>query len=472
MRIGFVTFGASWNTFGLKIITDEIKRNFNIICEPAKIENANQFDVLLFSLYWWEHKYDYIKFIFKAGLKPHSKKPYLILGGMDMMTPKPLSGFFDYAVIGDGEDVITELLQDIIDKKIPTNKAVWIDGEENKCEMSVKKTLYAERYIEDRTNKTVRVEIARGCKRKCLFCMVSFMKPYRELPAPAVKQLIMTSPTKSISLFAPDTASYSDYEAVEYWVAKYGKRNTGTDLRLDTVFHKKTASALRFGIEGFSERIRLAIGKPYTNEKLLSYFEHILTHVKNNKGKNLTTATAYMILGLPNETFDGYYEFNRILAEINKMVKDKFTLFLTFNGFSAQPFTPLQFARVDVFGKFLKEWNSVRTRHDKLVIAQHGGSRNPSSQIMQMLAIRGDENSSKILYNLAVNPNISSKAIGNKPENAKYLLRLLESQKIDPSKIIGELDYNDALGWDGIKNIRFPKEKLWKMFKIYNKRTL
>ncbi len=471
MKIGFVTFGKSWNTMGLEIVCSEIERNFDIKPIKAEIKTAKTFDVLLFSLFWWEHKYDYIRFIHNSGLKPHTKKPYLVLGGMEMLSPKSLSGFFDYAVIGDGEDIITELMQNIIDKKEPRHRSIWIDGRKNKCVIHKKSVLYAKTYIESRTNKLTRVEIARGCKKKCSFCMISFVKPYRELPSPVVKQLIINSPTNRIALFAPDTASYKDYDQIEYWIRKYKKTNMGTDLRLDNMVGRETASALRFGIEGFTEKARRAIGKNYSNNDLIKQFDYMMNKLQKTKGGNLTTATAYMILGLPGEYECDYSEFNNVLKKISKKVKDKFTLFLTLNGFSPQNFTPLQFAGIKPFISYTKKWNNVRERFSKLVIAQHGGSRNPSNQIMQMLTIRGDEKAAKILYNLAINPTVKKKAIGGAHVHGKYLLRMLKDNGIDPNKIIGELNDKDILAWDDIENPNFTKEKLYKMYSIYKRKV-
>ena len=327
-------------------------------------------------------------------------------------------------------------------------------------------------YMEDRTNKLSRVEIARGCKKKCLFCMISFVKPYRELPSQAVKTLIQNSPTNRIALFSPDTGSYSDYELIEYWVKKYKKTNMGTDLRLDIAYKKKTASALRFGIEAFTEKCRMAIGKPYSNEKLITYFDHIANTLQKTKGGRLTVATVYMILGLPGERDIDYSEFNETLSRMDAIINKKFTLFLTLNGFSPQNFTPLQFASIDPFVDYTKKWNAARSRHKKLVIAQHGGSRNSSAQILQMLTIRGDEKMSKLMYNLSVNSEIKRKAIGKSLNNGKYLLDLIKSQGMTERKIIGELKIEDKLPWDEINNDEvFSKEKLYKMYQIYKRRV-
>lgn len=470
MKIGFVVFGKSWNTLGLEIICEEINRNFNITPTPADIESAKKYDVLLFSLFWWKHKYDYVKFLYDTGIIPHKRKPILIIGGMETLNIQPLTGFYDYAVIGDGEKIITELLQNIIDKKEVEHPSISVDGQSKTLNIAVSNVLRATHYIEDRTNKLARVEIGRGCKRKCLFCLLSYVKPYRELPIEAIKQLIITSPTNRIALFSSDRASHSHYKSIDEMIEKYKKTNMGTDIRIDSIQKQETATSLRFGIEAFSERVRRVIGKNYKDEQLIEYFDYIFNKLKKPNGERLTTATAYMILGLPSEGIADYKSFGNLLKEIDKRTKNKFTLFLTLNGFSPYYFTPLQFSSVDVYTNFTKIWNEYKPHLDNIVIAQHGGSRNPISQIMQMITIRGDSNSAKLIYNLSVNPSIKSKVIGRTKEHLNYMLKIIEASKIDINFLLGELKQTDKLPWDNVTNPNFSKEKFYKIYENFKRR--
>ena len=466
-RVGYFVV-AGPNTLGMDIICDLIEQEYGERPEKATIANASELDVLLVSLYWWEHKYDYIRFLVEAGIDPKKRSPIIIAGGMDMLNPAPIEDYFHYAVLGDGEEVVIPLLEYVTNGKSPDcDKYIWTAGEANEGKaVAVYDRLRATHYVEDRQNKVTRIEIARGCKRKCGFCLLTFAKPYRELPGEAIKTLIYTAPTKNVALFSADRASHSAYLEIEDWAAKYGKRNNGTDLRIDTIQKFKTATSLRFGIEGYGYDARRAVGKPYTDDQLIEWFRHVFHVVKTPKGTPITVATVYMIMGLPGDTVDSYREFAELLRRIDDLKPKRFTMFLSASTFAPYFHTGLQWADPSIFA----DWNSVWAMHKpflkNITIAARGGAIQPSRRILQMLAIRGDVNAGKMMFNIAKNPQVRKLAEGKGNKPAEALLRVMDRAGIDTDLISKEIPFDKRLPWDGIES-PIPRVQLEKYYRNY-----
>lgn len=472
-KIGLLNFGGGDFTLGLSIIADKLKEagyqveNIN----PREQRHFDDYDVLGFSIFWWEHKYNYIRFLKEAGIDPKKKKPFLVLGGMDMFNPLPLDGFFHYAVIGDGEDVIVPLMKAIESDSDPTSiDGIYVSGQKKIIHAQSTKKLSAKHYIDLRKAKQTRIEIARGCKNKCKFCLLSWVKPYREIRGDVLKYLIRTAKTKNVALFCADRGSHSDYERLELWCKKYNKANTGTDLRIDSAAKQKIISNLRFGIEAFSERIRQGIGKFYSNDKLVEYFRHIFENVKTPNGKNLTKMTIYMIFGLPGEDKEDMAEFMDLLQSIDEIAKYKFTMFLSFSTFMPYFHTPFQWAPIDPFKEWDKWFDSTRRHFKNIILAKHGGFVSPAKQIMQMLTIRGDERSPRIMYHLATTSGVKS-WLNDRKAGHKKIEIVLRKGGYALNELIGEWPAGKTFPFDFIET-HYKKDVLRNMWEDYRKKYL
>jgi hypothetical protein len=467
MKIGLYNFGGGEQTLGLSIIYSKLKdaQKDVVFINPQNDFNPRDYDILCFSLFWWENKYDYIRFLKNYGINPDKRKPMLVLGGMEMLNPVPMQNFFHYAVMGDGENIIVPLVEAIENNAEPTVDGVFVPGAGKTINIQQAK-MEPKQYIDLRVSKQTRIEIARGCKNACLFCLLRWIKPYQEINGEALRYLIQTATTKNVALFCADRGSHSDHDNIQVWCKKYGKRNTGTDLRIDSTYKYNIIDALRFGIESFSERNRKAIGKNYTNENLLEYFKHIFYDVKTSKGKPLTTATMYVILGLPGETGDDIDEFCELLQNIDKILKYKFTLFLTFNTFSPYFFTPLQWAPVDIFTDWNKVFASKYKRLGNIVTAKRGGFRSPASQLKHLLTLRGDDRAYRAIYHIATTPGIDNAM--NK--NVNIMRNILKKCNIDMEELYGEIPAEKNMPYDFIKN-KVSKDAMLKMWERYKNAT-
>lgn len=457
--IGTTTIGPSIHTLGLDIVTEELVRGgYNV--RSVTQREARHVDILMVSLYWSEQVIDYPKWLADAGIDPAKRKPLIIVGGSMTFNPWPIRGMFHYAFVGDAEGAVVDMMDAITSGREPVNELQCIISSEmmggnnwSNADIisNVCKELPVRHYVENRNNKITRIEIARGCKAKCAFCQISKIKPYREIPPVVLKNMIYTSPTKTIALFSPDRGSYSEYEKVEEWVAKYGKRNMGTDIRLSSLRKTSIATNVRFGIEGFSERERILVKKPYKDSEIIKDVARIFREIKTPKGKPLTCITWYMILGLPGQGHDDYKQFADMLRELSDECSDieKATIFLSCSDFMPSNHTAMEREPKDVWTDNYAMWNVHKPFLKNITIACRGGSRTPTQRLCELLVFRGGENSNKALFNISTNTKLRALIKDRSEWAGKKMLELINKCGVDTESLIN--GYQGAQPWDNIK---------------------
>ena len=447
MKVTSVVFGGGISTLGMSVVLNKISATpgMEITKFDGKQSQLTEADVLLVSLYWHENILDYLRLLKTYGVNPAKRKPTIILGGISAANTRILHGLYHYTVLGDGECVISELLEGIAQGDVPPMPGVVKDGDQSPNHFVHAEQIPAFGYVEERLNKTTRIELARGCRHKCPFCQLPHTKPYREQPLEIVTHLVNRSDTRIIGLFAPDRSGYSRINEVSDLCYKLGKPNSAEDLRLDSVKKLKHISRLKFGIEGFSEKTRAGFRKVMTNASLVENMRYIFQELKKPNGKPHTTATAYMIADLPGETPSSIDEFWETLAECDRHCIDTFTLFVSVGAFAAQPFTP--FERTAIHPYLFSSWNAAfrkgRPRYNKLCIADRGGRSRPVQRIARAMLTRGDERLTKLAFWLA---NSGGKMYRDTSDDAGRALEgLIKKQGVDPEYIYGELGGADAL---------------------------
>jgi len=445
MKIASIIFGGGISTLGMSVITSEIyKKTFFVVSEfrPEKDQywEIKKCDVLLVSLNWYEDILEFMNFLDKSGIDPKKKKPIVIIGGIGAINIQILHGMFNYCVLGDGETTISDVILAIKSGSDPSCfYNVISDGDfASRKQLATSKLIPASIYEETRTNRTTRIELARGCRFKCPFCQIGNVKPYREQPIEIVKHLINQSKTKNIGLFAPDRTGYSKYPELELYCSKVGKINTAQDARLDMLMKYEIVNKIKFGLEGFRSDTREKFNKMGNDAKIIEGFSHIFKRIKTNKGKPLTVATVYMIGDLPGENESDVSGFWKLLEECSSFCDHKFTLFLTLNSFSAKPFTPMEFSGIRPYNKWNLEW-SKRPRLKNVTIASRGGMKSASSRIIHALSLRGDVRLRNLLFWIATNADGKKiyKATGD--DAGLAIERLIKKQGIEPASIYGEL---------------------------------
>jgi radical SAM superfamily enzyme YgiQ (UPF0313 family) len=444
VKVTSVVFGGGVSTLGMDVVVNKLSsvKDVELTRFTGRVSEARDADVLLVSLFWFQNILDYMLFLKKFGIDPKKRKPIIIIGGISAANTRILHGLFHYAVLGDGESVICDLIDSLDSGDCSQMVGVVRDGDITEKQFVHEKNIPAFGYVEDRGNNTTRIEIARGCRYKCDFCQLAHTKPYREQPIEIVKHLLTTAKTKSVGLFAPDRSGYRDLDELEKACVKLGKHNTAEDLRLDKVSTMKTVSKLKFGVEGFTEASRKRFRKVATNERLVNGFRHIFTDLRKPNGKRHTTATMYLIGDLPGETPENATELWEVMQEADRYCTPPFTLFMTLNSFSAKPFTPMEKSGIHPYNDWNKLW-AARPRFKNITIAGRGGMLGPANRIVHMMTARGDERLTKLLFWIA---NDGMKLFRDTSGLAgRKLERLIKKQGVDPESIYGDIGESGRL---------------------------
>jgi len=310
--------------------------------------------------------------------------PLVAFGGQFSITPEPLAEFADVIALGDGELTggrIAEMLRagagrlDIM-RDLSGERGFYVPSRGLRRFERWESDSYRAVTVEDGRNPTI--ELARGCASKCAFCRIGWAGgTYREAPREEVEREIARVGKGNVNIFAPDYSSVSWVEDVERAVAEAGCRNVGRDARADAthrLLRKGGAvKAFSFGVEGLSERLRAAVGKPLSSAKLTETMAML-------DAAGVRTVKWYMLFGLPGETDADAASFVDQLEASNAVFTGALTV--TAGQYKALPHTPLErcenthredaAARFDGAVQWAKAWKA-RGIAGKRIVAGYKG---------------------------------------------------------------------------------------------------
>lgn len=416
--------------------------------------------------------------------------PLVMAGGGAMISAEPLAPFLDLALLGDGEEMLPEVLL-LLERAKRENwrrsaflaKAAKINGvyvpSLFECQDELRPVIPgyrpARRIVADldkapypatqvepvgAVHNRLSLEIARGCGRGCRFCQAGMVyRPVRERSLDNLHSILNNSLDgtgyEEVSFLALSAGDYSGLRTL--WERAFDRCEKEhvtlalPSLRVGSVndeIVEKMASLRRVGCtlapEAGSQRLRDVINKGITEEQLIEHIRKLLQY-------GWRQVKLYFMIGLPTETRDDL----EAIADLCLKARDagipgasRMNITASISPFVPKPFTPFQWEAQASREDMRERINFCRDlfrRHKFLTLRWH----DPDSSHLEGILSRADRRMADVVE-LAYKKGA---IFCNWAEsfNLQPWLEALEEAGIKATDMTGPRDLAAALPWEHIE---------------------
>jgi radical SAM superfamily enzyme YgiQ (UPF0313 family) len=415
---------------------------------PLSLESLRplqDFDLVGFSVTYEGDYINAVRLLHMAGIPARAGDrgpgdPVVMMGGVCAFSnPEPIAPFMDFIVVGEGEEVVREIVdayiasgareqggRDRLLRRAAALAGIYVpeafrvryapDGSIEAMEPrdAAQPLTIAKRRLADvnrvETRSTLRsaqaeyghmdlLEVGKGCGRGCRFCLEGQVyRPVRHRSLDALRESVaqIAKQSRRVGLVGACVSDYPWIGDLMKMLEEHGVEVSISSLRADSLTEDLVASLQRGGHrtltmapEAGTERLRGVVRKAITDEQLYAACDLL-------RRFGIPNLKCYFMIGLPTETREDVEAVPDLAARLLERLQvpgpdgrpfGKLTL--SVSSFVPKPWTPFQWAPFD----------EVRALEAKLEIIKRGARRLPTVRVfhenpreagLQALLARGD----------------------------------------------------------------------------------